>query len=141
LVIGYDRIYGRNEGLHQATLLYENRMHVLLDQVGHSEGTGLALFLVMQAVPCILHYEDHLCKKILSMIISEGISNAEVGNILRKSSTMSKKVCMEAYIKQLENIINMEILGDEYNPTQWNVQQKMMGKFLEVLHWTTTKLA
>jgi hypothetical protein len=39
------------------SLLHESKMRLLLDQVQHCECTGLALFLVMQAVPCILHCE------------------------------------------------------------------------------------
>jgi hypothetical protein len=39
------------------SLIHESKMRMPLDQVTHSEGVGLALFLVMQAVPCILHSE------------------------------------------------------------------------------------
>ncbi len=49
------------------SLLHESKMRLLLDQVQHCEGTGLALFLVMQAVPCILHCENRVCIKIITM--------------------------------------------------------------------------
>jgi hypothetical protein len=61
-----------------------------LDQVKH-EGVGEALFLVMQAVPCILHCENRVCLKILTMILVEGYSNAESGVILSSISATSKK--------------------------------------------------
>jgi hypothetical protein len=72
------------------SLNHETRMRLLLDQVHHCEGVGLALFLVMQAVPCILHCENRSCVKIITMIISEGFSNAEVGHICRCGGNSKK---------------------------------------------------
>jgi hypothetical protein len=100
------------------SLNHETRMRLLLDQVHHCEGVGLALFLVMQAVPCILHCENRSCIKIITMIISEGFSNAEVGHICRCGGN-SKKRLIEAFISRLEKIINTKILGDELDPLQW----------------------
>jgi hypothetical protein len=51
-----------NEHLKEL-LQHERRMRLLLDQVHHCEGVGLALFLVMQAVPCILHCKNRACIK------------------------------------------------------------------------------
>jgi hypothetical protein len=36
------------------SLVNKNKMHILLDRVTHCEGVGIALFLVMQELPCIL---------------------------------------------------------------------------------------
>ncbi len=73
------------------SLQHENRLRTLLDQVNHTEGVGEALFLVMQAMPCILHCENRVCLKILTMILIEGYSNAESGVILSSVSATSKK--------------------------------------------------
>jgi hypothetical protein len=100
------------------SLRHESKMRILLDQVTHCEGVGLALFLVMQAVPCILHCENRVCIKIITMIICEGFSNAEAGHILTEVGN-NKKNRVQAYIKQLEKIINTKILGDEFDPMQW----------------------
>jgi hypothetical protein len=64
------------------SLSHESRIQSLLDQVQHYEGVGVALFLVMQVVPCILHFEKRVCLKILTMLLIEGYSNAEAGLIL-----------------------------------------------------------
>jgi hypothetical protein len=74
----------------QEALQHENRMRLLLDQVNHCEGVGLALFLVMQTVPCILHCENRACIKIIWMVISESFSNAEAGHILKFSVITTK---------------------------------------------------
>jgi hypothetical protein len=42
----------------QESLVHEAKMRLLLNQVQHCEGVGIALFLVMQAVPCILHCDQ-----------------------------------------------------------------------------------
>jgi hypothetical protein len=108
-------------------LHHETRMRLLLDQVNHCEGVGLALFLVMQAVPCILHCENRSCIKVISMIVSEGFSNAEAGRILSNESN-SKKKRVEAFIASLEKIINTKILGDELDPLQWECPTEEDGK-------------
>lgn len=74
----------------KCALFHELRMQALLHEVQHSEGVGLALFLVMQAVPCILHC-DRVSIKILTMLLIEGFSNAQAGNILREYSNSKKK--------------------------------------------------
>jgi len=81
----------------------------------------------MQAVPCILHCENRACIKILSMVVLEGFSNAEVGHILQEEGN-SKKKRKEAYISRLERIINTRILGDELDPLQWECPTEDDGK-------------
>jgi hypothetical protein len=66
----------------KCALFHELRMQALLHEVQHSEGVGLALYLVMQAVPCILHCENRVSIKILTMLLIEGSSNVQAGNIL-----------------------------------------------------------
>jgi hypothetical protein len=61
------------------------------------------------------------------MIISEGFSNAEVGNICRCGGN-SKKRRIEAFISRLEKIINTKILGDDLDPLQWECPTEDDGK-------------
>jgi len=102
------------EALH-----HETQIRQLLDQVSHCEGVGVALFLVLQAVPCILHCENRVCLKILTMLLIEGYSNAEAGLILRYFNALNKKARREEYIKRIQRIINTKILGDEFDPLHW----------------------
>jgi hypothetical protein len=55
----------------------------------------------MQAVPCILHCENQVGIKILTMISMEGYSNAEAGLILNEISETSKQKHCEEYILQI----------------------------------------
>ncbi len=73
------------EALH-----HELQLGQLLDQVSHCEGVGVALFLVLQAEPCILHCENRVCHKFLTMLVKEGYSNAEAGLILSEFNARNK---------------------------------------------------
>jgi hypothetical protein len=102
----------------RTALCHEERIRLLLEQVQHSEGVGAALFLVMQAVPCILHCENRVSLKILLMLLMEGFSNAQAGHILSGTCKSKRKHC-KACSKLVENIINTHILGDKFDPVQW----------------------
>jgi hypothetical protein len=102
------------EALHR-----ELQLRQLLDQILHCEGVGVALFLVLQAVPCILHCENRVCLKILTMLVIEGYSNAEAGLILNEFNARNKKARRDKFIKCLQTIINTKILGDEFDPLHW----------------------
>jgi hypothetical protein len=106
------------------SLQHEQRLQVLLDQVSHFEGVGIALFQVMPAVPCILHCENCVCLKIITMLLIEGFLNAEAGLILNHISAKNKK---KEYIHQMQNIISKEILGDELDPLHWECPMNKKG--------------
>jgi hypothetical protein len=103
----------------RTSLFHETRIQTLLDQVQHREGIAAALFLVLQAVPCILHCENRVCIKIIPMCLIEGFSNAQAGKIFLDVGKSKKKRC-NAYAKQVEKILNTEILGDALDPVQWD---------------------
>jgi hypothetical protein len=92
------------------------------------EGVGVALFLVVQAVPCILHCENRACLKIFTMLLIEGYSNAEAGLILQDVGASNKKTCCEEYIKRIQDIINKKILGDEFDPLHWECPMNVKGE-------------
>jgi hypothetical protein len=98
--------------------LHELRVHTLLAEVNHSEGVRAALVLVMQAVPCILHCENRVSIKILTMLLIEGFSNAQAGTILREYSNSKKNRC-NRYVDMVQHIMNTQLLGDEFDPVQW----------------------
>ncbi len=95
--------------------------------MSHCEGVGFALILVVQAVMCILHCENRVCLKIFMMLLIEVYSNAEAGLILNNISATNKKVCCEEYLKQIQDIINKKILGDEFDPLHWECPMNEQG--------------
>jgi hypothetical protein len=113
----------------KAALIHEFRVQSLLDEVKHSEGVGLALFLVMQAVPCILHCENRVAIKILTMLLIEGFSNAQAGNIMRQYGNSKKNRCKH-YIDMVQRIMNTQLLGDEFDPVQWECPTQEDGQMV-----------
>jgi hypothetical protein len=112
----------------EEALHHESQLRQLLDQVSHCEGVGVALFLVLQAVPCILHCENRVCLKILTMLVIEGYSNAEARLILSEFNARNKKASGEEYSTCLQKIINTKILGDEFDPLHWECPMTEDGK-------------
>jgi len=97
-------------------LILEERLHLILLAVERSGlGKEAALMLIMQAIPCIMHLENRVGEKILTMLLAIG---AEVFQKHRPGSSL------KLYIEQVENIVCKHILGTEWRPKQWRVPMK-----------------
>ena len=68
-------------------------MDELVKQIGENDTRTAVMEKIMQYVPCVLHLENRVALKILTMLLIEGISNAAAGNITS---------CNEDTIKQRE---------------------------------------
>ena len=66
-------------------LVDEKRLADLLRCLEHCKAMDGALFLVEQALPCILHLENWTLIKIMTMLLIEGLSNAQ-GKLLPNSN-------------------------------------------------------
>ncbi len=74
--------------MHQLSELEVEHLDVLvLEEVKRCEGVGTALFMVMQAIPCILHGENRVS---ITMLLIEAFSNAHACTILREYSATKK---------------------------------------------------
>jgi hypothetical protein len=76
-----------------------------------------ALFLLMSTIPCILHMEMRVGLKILSVLIMEGLSEAKAGRLY--SELRSENGRVEAYIKEVEHIVNSQMLGNTTDKSIW----------------------
>jgi hypothetical protein len=88
--------------------------HMLAD----SEPKEQAMYLVLQAVVCILHLENRIGLKSIESILRSGISNARKGNL---DWIMAKGINrrQEQYVKRITSIMRSEILGTTIAPSQW----------------------
>jgi hypothetical protein len=102
----------------KAKLADEWKLLELKDVIDACERKETALFLLMQTVPCILHLENRVGLKQLEMLIVKGLSNAEEGTILPEIRSPIKR--KNEYVKQLEEIVNEVLLGEELRPSQWH---------------------
>ncbi len=86
--------------------------------IKHSEGVGSALFLVIQAVPCILHCENRVSIKILTMLLIKGISNAQAGTFM-KLQQHSNTATQQLQKSSMWTIHQVSRTNNEYKNIRW----------------------
>ena len=75
-------------------------------------------YSLLMAIPCVLYGEMRISLKILHMTLIEGYSNcADRSSYSNISGTRPARFDKHAH--DIEIAINVEILGDECNPSQW----------------------
>ena len=77
----------------KACLEAEQNMDKLVKQISENDTRASVIERIMQYVPCILHLENRVAIKILTMLLIEGLSNTAAGSI---------DICSEETIKQRE---------------------------------------
>jgi hypothetical protein len=87
------------------------------------KGKDVALFLLIDAVPCILHLENRIGLKILTRLLTIGLSHALMGTTYRYDTEgveTSEAGRMKAYFAEVHRVVNCEILGTTASPAQWD---------------------
>ncbi len=92
----------------------EHKLRQHLKKLQHCTKLEQFIILLLHKIPCILHCENRVGLKLL---LREGFSNVQKGYIF--GHIRSEKECIEAYVKEVERILNTIILGDKDGPAQW----------------------
>jgi hypothetical protein len=113
-------------------LTKEHRLCELEVELKTNERHEGALFLLMSTIPCILHMEMRVGLKILSVLIMKGLSEAKAGRLY--SELRSENGRVEAYIKEVEHIVNSQMLGNTTDKSIWkcpyDTKDKKLGTIL-----------
>jgi hypothetical protein len=88
-----------------------------LKKVAHGTLEDHALFVVLYTIPCILHAENSMGIKLLTMLLIEGLDNCKKGLLYPQINALGKKV--EQYLLDVQTMINKSILGTKTDPSQW----------------------
>lgn len=99
-------------------LVNEQRSRDIRNMLVDSQPKDRAMYLVLQAVVCILHLENRVGLKSIESILCSGISNAIKGTldwILAKSANRRQA----EYVDRISGIICTQILGTIMAPSQW----------------------
>ena len=111
----------RLKASHVKEWWYHQAMRVT-DQFKNSDKTT-ALVYMMDAVPCILHMENRMGLKLLTMLLREGlehVKNQELPWIDQtKDGGMATNV--QDFQDMLNQKINSTVLGSDDMPTQWQI--------------------
>ena len=76
------------------------------------EGKEAAMILIEQAIPCILHLENRVAEKIITMLLSLG---AELYQQQRGVKSLTQ------YATGVQHLVNTTILGTRTRPKQWRL--------------------
>ena len=116
------------------SLCMEFNYRKLSIDVEHGEkGVEGALFLLINAVPCILHMENRVGLKITTMLISEGLSLALAGNTFAENSALGEAGRMKLFFAELNTRFNTMVWGTPTSPTQWECPYDKATKELGIL--------
>ncbi|KAL7580367.1 hypothetical protein ACA910_004395 [Epithemia clementina (nom. ined.)] len=74
-----------------------------------------AILLIMKTVPCILHAENRIGIKIMTMLLIEGLSNA------LKGATCGEKAASDEFVSGIEQLVNTQVFGDQNHEAQWQL--------------------
>jgi hypothetical protein len=108
-------------------LLIENRARELQHMLTHSETQDKAMYLVLQAVVCILHLENRVGLKSIESILRSGLSKALQG-ILTWTTSIGANKRQEEYVHHVTTIMQTRILGTASAPSQWRFPLTDDGK-------------
>ena len=97
----------------------ELRFKLLLEELEHGKEQDGALFLLIQAIPCILHLENRVGIKILTLVLCDGLSNVKAGKVFGHERHEGKRI--KLFLETVERILNVEVFGTPRNPAHWRV--------------------
>ncbi len=119
----------RERLLVELQLEWKLRQH--LKKLEHCTRLEQALIVLLHKIPCILHCENRVGLKLLSMLLREGFSNVQKGFLF--GHLRSEKDRIMAYAESIERILNTVILGDEDGPAQWVLPYDAENKTVGVI--------
>jgi hypothetical protein len=95
----------------------EAKMRLLLTKLSHGTRSEGAMFLLIQAIPCILHLENRAGIKILTMLFIEGLSNAKKGTLHHDVTAEGPRT--EMFFDRVVAVVNKQVLGTADNSSEW----------------------
>ena len=102
----------------QTSMIMEWTYRCLSKGISHgNKRKEKAMLLLINTVPCILHLENRVGLKILTMLLMEGCANVKKQAIFTEFESIDAR--MKAFLSAIETYSNTVVLGSEDNPSQW----------------------
>lgn len=70
----------------------EHKLARLLHDIKNYKQLESALFLLMNTIPCVLHTENHVGLKVLTMILIEGVTGTSAASMFHQDKASTKKL-------------------------------------------------
>ncbi len=101
-------------------LMLEQKLALLKEGISRtSEGKESALILIKQAIPCIMHLENRVGEKLITILLHLGAT---------KFQNERHVVSLNDYMQRIQNIVQRQILGSFLRPKQWRFPTRNEGK-------------
>jgi hypothetical protein len=91
------------------------------------------MIALLHKIPGILHCENRVGIKLLTMLLIEDFSNAQRRTIMAHIASEREKII--AFAEKIQEIFNNQILGDEDSPAQWRLPMYEQGENVGIA-WT-----
>ncbi len=90
---------------------FEHRLTGIQDAIlCTAEGKDAALMLIKQAIPCIMHLENRVGEKLITILLSIGG---------KRFQCESRVVSLDHYVERMHTIVSTQVLGTRLRPKQW----------------------
>jgi hypothetical protein len=106
-------------------LILEHNLKQHLEKLLHCSKLEQCLIALLNEIPCILHCENRVGIKLLTMVLLEGFSNATEGLVFGNICSLDQRI--QAYVVRIQSIFNPVILGDADGPAQWVIPMNNEG--------------
>jgi hypothetical protein len=115
----------------RAHLKVEQRIKLISDAVARGkEGAEAALILLSQAIPCIMHLENRVGEKLITILLAMG---AERFQRTRGIKSLTR------YATGIQHIVNTKVLGTLQRPKQWKVPLSDSGDKVNKVSFSNKK--
>jgi hypothetical protein len=121
----------RRERLKECLVL-EYSYTSLQSAINHGDkGTENALFVLINAVPCILHMENRVGLKVLTRLLMNGLDNAKQRTIYLNEESENQRILF--FIKDVEHVLNTQAWGTVESPSQWQCSYNPADKQIDII--------
>jgi len=115
----------------KARLKVEQQLSIISQAVERGViGKEAALMLIEQAIPCIMHLENRVGEKLITVLLAMGAERFQ-----RQRGTKSLK----RYVSSIQHLVNNRILGSIARPKQWKVPLNEAGDSVNKVTFSNQK--
>jgi hypothetical protein len=94
-------------------LKVEQQLDIITQAISRGqEGKEAALMLISQAIPCIMHLENRVGEKLITVLLARAAEKFQ-----QRGNTRN----LTRFAAQIQHIVNTRVLGSMTRPKQWKV--------------------
>jgi hypothetical protein len=113
-------------------LKVEQKLEMIIRAINRSgEGKEAALMLISQAIPCIMHLENRVGEKMITVLLSMA---ADIYRKKTNTTTINTR-----FASNIQSVVNTRILGSVHHPKHWKVPFNEKGDCVSKVSFSNSK--